>query len=312
MASIFLEDVLEQPKAMRDLLSQKKELEKKAVLLKHEKVLFLGMGASYYASSYAAIYLRSNGIDVQCRELSEFIWYDSEKLLEQYDLIVLVSQSGETAELTRFIDIFSKKLDNCVLVTNNPSCFNAQILGESRVFPIFAGTERAMGSSKTFLNTIVTLLITASTWTGQNLDFERLIDHVESTLTTNADSFTRDLLDKANLIFVGRGFSVPILRMAQLTLAEISKVNSVVYSGAGFRHGPMELMVTNPLVGVVALQGKTMALSLDLLSDLSSYQNIWCITDQDLSIEKSIVLKQGLCETLFFDTRYGVVSEGGK
>lgn len=298
MMSIFLEDVLEQPKAIRNLLSQRKDLEKKAAKLNHERVLFLGMGASYYASLYAAIYLRSFGIDAQCRELSEFIWYDNEKLLQKYDTVFLVSQSGETAELTRFIDIFSGKLENCVLVTNNPQSFNARIFGDSRVFPISAGTEKAMGSSKTFINTILTLLLISSKWTGEELDLEKLADHVENALTINVDSLTRSLIEKKNPILVGRGFSVPILRMAQLTLAEISKMNCVVYSGAGFRHGPMELMLTNPLICLVALQGKTISLALDLLADLSTYEDVWCITNQGTTNEKSIVLKEGLTEEL--------------
>ncbi len=298
MTSIFLEDVFEQPQAIRNLSTQKKELKKKASQLKHERVLFLGMGASYYASLYAMIYLRSFGIDAQCRELSESIWYDSEKLLRQYDSIFLISQSGETAELTRFIDIFSKKLDNCALVTNNPQSFNAQVFPQSKVFPIFAGLERAMGSSKTFVNTILTLLLIGSTWVGEELDLERLADHVEDALNIDVDSFSKAVLEKPDPILVGRGFAIPILKMAQLTLAEISKINCVVYSGAGFRHGPMELMVTNPLVGIVALQGRTISLSLDLLADLSSYDNVWCITDQDVLNHRSVILKKGLMETL--------------
>lgn len=298
MKSIFLEDVFEQPKAIRNLLSQKKDLEKKATQLKHERILFLGMGASYYASLYATIYLRSFGIDAQCRELSEFIWYDNEKLLKQCDTVFLVSQSGETAELTRFIDIFSDELRNCVLITNNPQSFNAKIFGESKVFPIFAGTERAMGSSKTFVNTILTLLLIGSTWIGAELDLEKLVDHIENVLSVNVDSLAQALSEKANPILVGRGFALPILRMAQLTLAEIAKTNCVVYSGAGFRHGPMELMVTNPLICLVALQGKTLNLTLDLLADLSSYKDVWCITDQGIPNEKSILIKEGLDEVL--------------
>lgn len=298
MTSLFLDDVFEQPKAIRNLLSQKKDLERKASRLKHQRILFLGMGASHYASMYATIYLRSFGIDAHCRELSEFLWYDNEKLLQQYDTVFLISQSGETAELTRFIDLFSEKLTNCVLVTNNPQSFNAQIFGESRVFHIFAGAEKAMGSSKTFVNTILTLLLIASTWTEKELDLEKLSDHVENALSINVDSLSKSIFEKANPIFVGRGFAIPILKMAQLTLAEISKINSVVYSGAGFRHGPMELMVTDPLVCLVALQGKTLSLALDLLADLSPYHNVWSITDQDVLSEKSIALRKGLPEEI--------------
>lgn len=298
MTSIFLQDVLEQPKALKDLLKQKDTLVRMSKALRHDSVLFLGMGASYYASLYATIYLRSHGIDAQCRELSEFIWYDSEKLLEKYETIFLVSQSGETAELTRFVDLFAGKIDNCVLVTNNPRSSNAKAFTESRVFPVFAGLERAMGSSKTFLNTIVTLLIVASAWTGEELNYERLIEYVENTLSMDIELFTQDLLRKETPVLVARGFAIPIMRMAQLTLAEIAKINSVVYSGAGFRHGPMELMVTDPTVVVTALRGKTLGLTLDLLGDLSSYENIWCITDYNKPIERSLVIKEGLEEPL--------------
>lgn len=298
MESIFLKDMFEQPEAIKDLLSKKKEIRSKAGRLTHENILFLGMGASHYASIYATVYLRLKGINAVSVELSEFIWYANPDLLKFFDTIFLISQSGETAELTRFVDLFNDKLNRCVLVTNNENSFNASAFEASRLFPIYAGHERAMGSSKTFINTIVTLLLIAETWTGDELPFEKLPEALSKALEIDVSLYAKDMLDSKSVILVGRGFAVPVLKMAQLTLAEIAKVSSVVYSGAGFRHGPMELLVTDPLITVVAQHGRTSKLTFDLIGDLSFYQKVWCITDENVSFQRTISTPDGLIEEL--------------
>lgn len=295
----FLKDISEQPIALTNLLEHTSEIRARSSTCSHKSVLFLGMGASYYAGLYAALYLRSRGFRAECRELSEFLWYDAEDVIEYYDRIVLISQSGKTAELIRFFEQFRNKLDRCLLVTNNVSSPTAAKMSEENVFPIFAGHERAMGSSKSFLNTIITLLLIASSWTKENLDFAALVDHVNAALETDTKQLTAEINSKANVVLAGRGYCLPVLRMAQLTLAEIAKKNVSWYSGAGFRHGAMELLLSAPMVTFLIVEGRTLELMLRLRKDTMRFaESVWAITNTDLNNGHCVALKRGLCEEL--------------
>lgn len=296
----FLKDISEQPTALSHLLEHASEIKARSSTCSHESVLFLGMGASYYAGLYATLYLRSRGFRAECHELSEFLWYDAEAVIEHYDRIILISQSGKTAELVRFFEQFRSKLDRCFLVTNNIDSPTAAEMPEENVFPIFAGHERAMGSSKSFLNTITALLLIASSWTKEKLDFNAVVDHVSAALKTDTRQFTAEMNIKDDVVLAGRGYCLPILRMAQLTLAEIAKKNVSWYSGAGFRHGAMELLVSSPMVTFVIVQGRTLELMLRLREDAMQFtESVWAITNADLhSGGRRVTLKKGLPEEL--------------
>lgn len=296
--SIFAQDYLEQPKAVRELLSRSQEIESKADLYRTKNVLILGMGASYYAGLYATVYANSFGLDCRCEELSEALWYWDRRIFDFYDLLVLVSQSGETVELKRFFEEYPKLKKKSILVTNNPSSSIAKLLGEERVFLIHAGQERAMGSTKTFINSILTLLLIFSRWTDQKLDLTGIDEHLEHALQLDLNDYVEAVNASCQLVLVGRGFTVPILRMAQLTLAEVARLNCSWYSGGGFRHGAMELMVGGAMVTLVHLRGKTERITEKMVQELQRFEKTWLITNVDMDVQRKISLKRGLIEEI--------------
>lgn len=295
--SIFMQDCSEQPSAVRKLIACSEETKKKASLFKPRNILMLGMGASYYAGLYAALYGINVGLNCRCEELSEVLWYWNEKSFEAYDTIVLISQSGETVELKRLLERFSIN-KKCILITNNSESSVAKFLGEERTFQIHAGHERAMGSTKTFVNSILTSLLILSQWTERELNLEGLDLHLERVLQLDITDYIESVAANQQLVLVGRGFSVPILRMAQLTLAEVARFNSSWYSGGGFRHGAMELLVGGTIVTIVHLEGKTQHLTAKMLRDLSTFDSIWTITNTQTASKKKIELVGGLEEEL--------------
>jgi glucosamine--fructose-6-phosphate aminotransferase (isomerizing) len=296
--SIFAQDCSEQPKAVRELIVHAMETERRADLFKPKNLLILGMGASYYAGLYATVYANSAGFNCRCEELSEVLWYWDEKNFDFYDTIVLVSQSGETVELKRLLEKYPKIRNKSILVTNNLNSSVARVLSQDRVFPIHAGQERAMGSTKTFVNSILTLLLIASRWLGSSLNLEGLDEHLEHALGLELHEYMESVATNGQLVLVGRGFSVPILRMAQLTLAEVARFNSSFYSGGGFRHGAMELLIGGAIATLVHLEGKTERVVGKMLQDLSDLDTVWAITNVGVDSKRRIQLKSGLAEEL--------------
>ena len=296
--SIFAQDCSEQPKAVRELIVHAEETKRKADLFKPVSLLILGMGASYYAGLYATVYANESGFNCRCEELSEVLWYWDEKNFDLYDTIALVSQSGETVELRKLIEKYPKIRKKSILVTNNQSSSVAKALSQDRVFLIHAGQERAMGSTKTFVNSILTLLLITSRWVGRPLSFEGLDEHLEYALELEIRDYVESVAANGQLVLVGRGFSVPILRMAQLTLAEVARLNSSWYSGGGFRHGAMELLIGGATATLVHLEGRTERVVGKMLKDLSDLERVWAITNVREHSKRTIQLKSGLPEEL--------------
>ena len=296
--SIFAQDCSEQPKAVRELIVHAEETKRKADLFKPVSLLILGMGASYYAGLYATVYANESGFNCRCEELSEVLWYWDEKNFDLYDTIALVSQSGETVELRKLIEKYPKIRKKSILITNNQSSSVAKALSQDRVFLIHAGQERAMGSTKTFVNSILTLLLITSRWVGRPLSFEGLDEHLEYALELEIRDYVESVAANGQLVLVGRGFSVPILRMAQLTLAEVARLNSSWYSGGGFRHGAMELLIGGATATLVHLEGRTERVVGKMLKDLSDLERVWAITNVREHSKRTIQLKSGLPEEL--------------
>ncbi|WP_448523218.1 SIS domain-containing protein [Pseudothermotoga sp.] len=296
--SIFAQDCSEQPKAVRELITHAEETERRADLFKPKNLLILGMGASYYAGLYATVYANSVGFNCRCEELSEVLWYWDERNFDFYHTIVLVSQSGETVELKKLLEKYPKIKNKSILVTNNLNSSVARALSQDRVFPIHAGQERAMGSTKTFVNSILTLLLIASRWVRSSLNLEGLDEHLEHALRLELHEYMESVATNGQLVLVGRGFSVPILRMAQLTLAEVARFNSSFYSGGGFRHGAMELLIGGAIATLVHLEGKSERVVGKMLQDLSDLDTVWAITNAGVDSKRRIQLKSGLTEEL--------------
>ncbi len=267
--SVFMQDIVEQPRSIADLLANSVSIRKKANGVSHRRVLFTGMGASLFACQPAVLLLRSRQLDAECIELSELVWYGAAHAMDYYDTVVFVSQSGESAELINLLQRYPAFVEKSVLVTNNPRSKSASLIPEEKVFEIFAGEERAMGASKTFLNTALLLLILAFEWIDEQPPMNSIDECVDRGLKQDINPLMEGIESTKLPIIVGRGFSLGVAQMIRLMLAEIPKRSIAVFSGGAFRHGPLELLVNDPVIIVLNPEGRTSHLMDKLADELS-------------------------------------------
>lgn len=299
--SKFWQDVVEQPQAAKDLIDHVDIIREKARKLTQGRVLFAGMGASLHACRPAALFLKSRGFDAEVSELSELVWYETDYAVKKHETVIFVSQSGESAELINLLEKHSAFLEKAILVTNNPESKSATLFSRDRVFEILAGNERAMGASKTFVNTVLLLLILAAEWASEELPLSRFVICAEKALETDADTLT-DYLESSRLpIIVGRGFSLGVAEMIRLMFAEVPKMNMAVFSGGAFRHGPLELLESDPLVILLNPEGKTSDLMEKLANELSGKCRVSMLTNAEKERTSQILtllVGEGLTEEL--------------
>src|SRR5260370_15127688 len=106
----LIDEIYEQPEALHRLLDavpiMLSDLAQWAQKLKQQqirRVMFTGMGSSFYATYPAAIYLLQHGIDAQAVEASE-LYHDYRPLLDKNTLLIAISQSGRSVENRNLVD----------------------------------------------------------------------------------------------------------------------------------------------------------------------------------------------------------------
>jgi glucosamine--fructose-6-phosphate aminotransferase (isomerizing) len=252
MTSLYLQEILEQPLALRravecypdqvDLLSSIPNLITKG---KITHIILTGMGASLFSCYPLWLSLSRKGIPATIWDTSELINY-GEGILTPHALVIVVSQSGESAEIRRLTEI-DKPIALMVGITNQAS----STLGKRAdvVLDIRAGAEATV-STKTYLSSLAILHLLGEQITAGNLLGEK--NEILS-IANGMNAFLQALQEKVGeainfldcpdqLAVLGRGFSMATVQTASLILKEASKVFSFGLSAAQFRHGPRELM----------------------------------------------------------------------
>jgi len=249
------------------------------------RILLTGMGSSYYASMIAAAHISSGGPLAAAIETSELFHYQRDEIDDNV-LLVAVSQSGESVEIKKLVEAVRGR---CFIagVTNEPE----SSLGRAAdaVMPLKAGAEEK-SATKTYTNSIATLLALAEVWRGGTVHRWRealggvvsdMAAYVDRGLAQVAEAveFLQDA-DYVNLI--ARGPAVATACQALLLLQETSHVNGGAVTAATFRHGPFEVVGPGHQAIVFAPRGKTYELVAAMATEMASLgSRVLLITNGD-------------------------------
>ncbi|HTP01523.1 MAG TPA: SIS domain-containing protein [Anaerolineales bacterium] len=275
--SHLLHEILEQPEALRRVHAAYVEREYPALneaarLLQTSRIAyFSGMATSDYASWPASILLSYHGKANFSYDVSELLYYHRNSLGPD-SCMTLVSQSGNSAEITHILDELKGKLP-IVGVYNNEN--SALAKGADIGLPILAGPQRACGS-KTNLTSIAVLLLLAERTLGHELQqpgemllaaadaIQRSFDSWEAWLNPAADF----LEDSAYTVFLGRGPARASAMFTSCLFREVPKVVAEGMGAAAFRHGLREMIRPAHRVVIFAPQSPSQSMLIRLAKDL--------------------------------------------
>jgi glucosamine--fructose-6-phosphate aminotransferase (isomerizing) len=208
-------------------------------------VILTGMGSSFHALHPLSIGLAERGIPVAMIETSELIYY-SNGLLGPSTILVVVSQSGQSAETLRLLQLNAGR-SLIIGVTNNPD----SPLGKAAnaLVTIDAGPESSV-SCKTYVSTLLALRRIGDALGTNNAgtlkaNLERVIDHVERYLShwrEHVEEARECIADTRHLILAGRGVSLATAGTGGLIIKEAARFPAEGMSAAAFRHGPLEMV----------------------------------------------------------------------
>lgn len=249
--SRFLEEIYQQPGALREMLEYyrgagEERLEEAVERIRSSsgKLLFTGMGSSFYAPLTVRYCLLQGGVATEIWEAGELLHYGIESCSEE-TVVVAVSQSGESIETRRVVEEVRGKC-TVVAITNNTESY----LGHSGdvVLPMMAGDEASI-SAKTYTNTLALLHLLAAKLLNRNVSRESgCLEH----LAGGMDIFLKERMDEIAktaeflegvefLYFIGRGPAMTAAHYGELIFNEGARLPTCALAGGSFRHGPFEM-----------------------------------------------------------------------
>jgi glucosamine--fructose-6-phosphate aminotransferase (isomerizing) len=232
-------------------------------------VVLTGMGSSFHALYPLQLTLIDRGFIAILAETSELIHYES-RLFGPETLLIAVSQSGQSAEVLRLLQINGGR-SALLAITNTPDSPLAK--SADALILTQAGNEFSV-SCKTYVTALLALA-----WL-ENLICERdqTMDDLRQAAPAVASYLAkwRDhvnsvsmLLDGIqNLFLVGRGPSLAAVRTGALIIKESDHFPAEGMSSAAFRHGPFEMLNDSTFVLVFSGDPKTRDLNQRLLEDV--------------------------------------------
>lgn len=238
------------------------------------RIIFTGMGSSNYCAIPAVQHLMAKGRMALRLSAAELLHYGL-PLVDAQTLLVINSQSGESAEVIRLLERLGGG-ERVIAVTNDPG----STLGRMASFslPIAAAPERSV-TTRTYLHAIVLDLLIAHALCGQPLQelLESVRGAAKAMRTFLADSgaacdaLHRALSSPGQLCLMGRGCSFTTACAGALFLREVSRFPAFYEQCGEFRHGPME-MVDDTFHGIlIAPREKTFPLQKRLAEDIVSH-----------------------------------------
>ncbi len=273
----YLQDVLSQPEALRNSLNEFEEtlalrtFSRDLNSARYKRILLTGMGSSLYALYPLHLTLTNAGFPSLLIETSELIHYLT-SLLDPHTLVVAVSQSGQSAEIVRLLEINQGRAP-LIGVTNNPDSFLA---GQANVHLLMrAGVESSV-SCKTYVASLLALEWLGGILTGGDLVALRGELHLATAAVAGYLADWRQhvaemsalLAGVKHMFLAGRGPSLATAQTGGLILKESAHFAAEGMSCAAFRHGPFEALAHHVLVVVFAGDARSQALNRRLSKDV--------------------------------------------
>ena len=270
----MLKEMYEQPKTVRDTLSPRlkdNQIEIEELGLTDEeiraisRIRIVACGSAYHTGVTAKyVYEGMARIPVEVDLASEFRYRNP--ILEEKELVIIISQSGETADSLAALRE-AKARGNMTLGIVN--VVGSSIAREAdKVMYTWAGPEIAVATTKAYSAQLIAhyLLalkfstvrgtITEEELAGYITDLKRLPEQIELLLNNKEriQRFANRYVTAKDVFFIGRGIDYAISLEGSLKLKEISYIHSEAYAAGELKHGTISLIEDGTLVSAVVTQ----------------------------------------------------------
>lgn len=270
----MLKEIYEQPQAIKDTFRGRMLVDKGLIkmagvddhidkFINAKRILIVACGTSWHAGLVAEyIFEELARVPVEVEYASEFRYRNP--VIDKDDVLIAISQSGETADTMAAIKLAKEKGAFVFGVCN---VVGSSISRETHAGAYtHAGPEIGVASTKAFTTqiTVLTLIalqlakkkgkISTSEFHNYLQELASIPDKVAEALTSNdhIEKIAEIYKDSKNCLYLGRGFNFPVALEGALKLKEISYIHAEGYPAAEMKHGPIALIDEHMPVIVIA------------------------------------------------------------
>ncbi|RZS99381.1 glutamine--fructose-6-phosphate transaminase (isomerizing) [Aquimarina brevivitae] len=306
----MLKEIYEQPNAISDTFRGRMRVDEGIIkmagvddnltkLLNAKRIVIVACGTSWHAGLVAEyIFEELVRLPVEVEYASEFRYRNP--VIHQDDVIIAISQSGETADTMAAIKLAKEKGAFVFGVCN---VVGSSISRETHAGAYtHAGPEIGVASTKAFTTQITVLALIAlklaeSKGTIPKSDFhyylqelERIPEKVKISLQSAAHvkSIAETYKEAKNFLYLGRGFNFPVALEGALKLKEISYIHAEGYPAAEMKHGPIALIDEQMPVVVIATKKGHYDKIVSNIQEIKSRQGkiIAVVTEGDVTVKE--------------------------
>lgn len=274
----MLKEIYEQPRSIRDSFRGRLDaaegivnlggiLDFEQKMIQANRIIFVACGTSWHAGLVGEYLFEDLArIPVEVEYASEFRYRNP--IIYENDVVIAISQSGETADTLAAIELAKQKGATIIGVCNVVGSSIARAThGGSYTH---AGPEIGVASTKAFTAQVTVLTLMAlrlgyKKGTIPHSRFRQLVSELEhipkkvEQVLSNTNEQIKDIAaifkNARNFLYLGRNYTFPVALEGALKLKEISYIHAEGYPAAEMKHGPIALIDEEMPVVVIAVKG---------------------------------------------------------
>jgi glutamine---fructose-6-phosphate transaminase (isomerizing) len=306
----MLKEIYEQPRSIGDSMRGRFNAEQgtlklggisdfEAKFMNAKRIIILGCGTSWHAGLVGEYLFEDFArIPVEVEYASEFRYRNP--IIYEEDIVIAISQSGETADTLAAIEMAKAKGATIIGVCN--------VVGSSIPRTTHAGSythagpEIGVASTKAFtaqvsVLTLMALQVAHKRGSISESRFRALLNElqtipakVEQALQTNEQimKLASIFKDARNFLYLGRGYGFPVALEGALKLKEISYIHAEGYPAAEMKHGPIALIDEEMPVVVIATRNSSYEKVVSNIQEVKARKGkvIAIVTEGDTTVRK--------------------------
>ena len=260
----MLKEIFEQPETIKNVLRGRINKNKIKLTLDFDfinRIVIIACGTSWHSGLIGKYIIEKlTGIQTEVDYASEFRYRNP--IIGKGDLVIAISQSGETADtLAALKEAKSKGANTIGIINVVGSAISREV--SSGIY-LHAGPEIGVASTKAFTSQIVALILLAlfiKQKKGLPAD-ENILEEINSLsekiklviqMSEEIKSVAKTFMNSGNFLYLGRGINFPVALEGALKLKEISYIHAEGYPAAEMKHGPIALVDKNmPIIFIAS------------------------------------------------------------
>ena len=246
----MIKEIMEEPVLVSNLIEKYgNDLDKLLDLKKYKHIHIVGCGSAYYAGMIGKNFFEDDGLSVEIDVASEYRYRNI--LYNEDTLVILISQSGETADtIAAMRKAINNNVDTLAIVNVDGSTIARECTYK---ILIEAGREVAVATTKAYILQVLILSLLSYKINNEDNyleDLKRLPQQLKVLL--DKSGFFKKLADQIytqkDVFFIGRKVDYAISLEGSLKLKEVSYIHSDAYQAGELKHGTISLVEEGTVV----------------------------------------------------------------